>query len=681
MNPTEPAHTNRLVHEKSPYLLQHAHNPVDWYPWGDEALQRARGEDRPIFLSIGYSTCHWCHVMERESFENETIAEFLNRHFVPIKVDREERPDLDNLYMTAVQAMTGHGGWPMSVFLTPDLEPFYSGTYFPPHSTGRMPGFLDLITRLSDAWRNDRRRVLDSSDQVADFLRRQAEQGTGGAAASPLDEAFLDAAYRDLASGYDETHGGFGGAPKFPTPHRITFLLRHHHRTGDERALAMATASLDAMANGGMHDHLAGGFHRYSTDARWLAPHFEKMLYDQASLLLAYTQAWQATGNPDYEAVARGIGEYVITTLTHPGGGFYSAEDADSEGEEGKFYVWSADEIDSVLGPGGGAVFRKNYDVTALGNWEDTNILHTERLDLLRDPDMILARRELLDVRATRIRPHLDDKIVVAWNGYMIEALARAGFAFDEPRHLEAARRAEAFVHGHLYRDGRLLRHYREGAAGVAGYLEDYAYMGRALVALFETTFDPQYLERGHRLAGEMLRLFHREEGGFVFSGADAEPLLAPVIELYDGAIPSGNSMAASFLLRLGHLTADRELRETGWKTVESFGTALQRSPSSFLEMAAALDFALGPNTEVVVAGEPGARETAAMLDVLRSKFAPNMVLAFRPPGGQELLTSLVPYLETQTAIDGKPAAYVCRDYACTLPVHDAGALRERLNE
>jgi len=672
-------YTNRLIHEQSPYLQQHAHNPVDWYPWGEEALARARAEDKPIFLSIGYSTCHWCHVMEHETFENPEIAAYLNEHFIPIKVDREERPDLDNLYMAAVQAMTGRGGWPMSVFLTPDLKPFFGGTYFPPYDRGQMPGFSTLTHKIAEAWATQRQELLASSDRVGDFLLKQATQGTG-AASAPLDTTFLADAYHALAGSFDASLGGFGGAPKFPTPHRLTFLLRRVHRTGDPKALAMVRKTLDAMACGGMYDHVGGGFHRYSTDARWFAPHFEKMLYDQAGLAEAYTQGWLVTGDPNDEAVARGILDYVLDYMHHPEGGFYSAEDADSEGEEGKFYVWTAGAIDSVLGTRDGAAFRAAYGVTAEGNWEGgANILHTQTLDLIRDPAMIEARRKLLAVRDRRIRPRRDDKIVTAWNGYMIEAMAQAGWAMNEPRYTEAAERAAAFLHQNLEHDGRLLRHYRGTASPVLGYLDDYAYLGRAYLTLYETTFKPKYLERAVRLTKEMVRLFERTDGGFVFAGHDAEALLAPVVEVYDGAMPSGNSVAASLLLRLGHLTADGAMEDLGWKTIKSFGAQLERSPSNFMEMISALDFGLGPDTEVVLAGDPTEAGIPAMIEVLRGAYRPNTVIALRPNTGGEKILRLIPYLKDQPAIDGKPTAYVCRSYACKLPVHDAGALQEQL--
>jgi len=671
-------HTNRLIHEKSPYLLQHAHNPVDWNPWDKEALATAKRENKPIFLSIGYSTCHWCHVMERESFENEEIAAFLNANFVPIKVDREERPDLDNLYMTAVQSMGVHGGWPLSVFLTPDGVPFYGGTYYPPEDRSNMLGFPTLLRQIDDLWRNKRQRVTQAAEQINGVLIAVADSATSIPASGPVTPAILDTAYDRLASSFDPQWGGFGGAPKFPTPHRVTFLLRYHARTGDARALEIAETTLDRMAQGGMYDHLGGGFHRYSTDRKWLVPHFEKMLYDQAGLALAYTQSWQITGNANHRAVAEGTLDYVLAYLTNSDGGFLSAEDADSEGEEGKFYVWTPNQVREVLGAGTDA-FDRAYGVSTIGNFEGTNILNTQSLDSIRDSSLTEARAALLAVRDKRIRPHRDDKVVTAWNAWVIQAFAEAGWAFQEPRYTQAAERAARFVEEHLWRGDRLLRHYRDGAADVPGYLEDYAYLGRAYVTLYETTFDPEYLAKARRLAADMQQLFARDGGGFEFTGSDAEKLLTPVVEVYDGAMPSGNSMAAEFLLELGHLTGDTAIREAGWNTIRAFAGMVEQEPVNYLEMLSAADFALGPNTEVVVAGDASDPTVAAMWNVLRAGYRPNAVLAYRPVKGADRVTGLIPYLEAQIAIDGKPTAYVCRNYACKLPVHDAPGLEAQL--
>jgi hypothetical protein len=670
--------TNRLIHEKSPYLLQHAHNPVDWRPWGPEALEAARAEDKPIFLSIGYSTCHWCHVMEHETFENEEIAAFLNAHFIPIKVDREERPDLDHLYMTAVQGMTGSGGWPMSVFLTPELKPFFAGTYFPPEERQGMPGFRTVITNIDRAWRDDRENVLSGAERVTEFMRSQTEPAAGDSAEKALTADLLEAARHTVERTYDSALGGFGPAPKFPTPHKLTYLLRAARRADAARTRDMVRTTLDAMAAGGIHDHLGGGFHRYSTDARWLVPHFEKMLYDQAGLALAYVAGWQVFGEEKYAAVARRIIDYVLRDLAHPEGGFYSAEDADSEGEEGTFYLWTASEIDSVLGDAGPG-FRRDYRATDMGNWEGRNILHVIAFTGDTFNRREAERRALFAHRGRRPRPHLDDKIIVEWNGFMIEALARAGSGLDEPRYVEAAVRAAAFIDAHLWKDGRLLRHYREGAAGVPAYLEDYAYLGRGLLALYEATFDPHWLERSIHVSRELIRLFSRPEGGFSVTGTDGEKLLAPVVETYDGATPSGNSVAALLLLRLGHLTADTAMEEAGWNVLKTFADRIVRSPAAHMELLAALDFAVGPKTEVVVAGDEADPGVAAMLREIRDPYLPNTVAAFRPAADASRVVALIPYLEAQTALDGKPTAYVCSNYTCRLPVHDARSLRSEL--
>ncbi len=692
MSSEQHKHTNKLAGSKSPYLLQHAHNPVDWYPWGDEALDKARKEDKPIFLSIGYSTCHWCHVMEHESFEDSTVAALLNEHYVSIKVDREERPDLDNLYMTAVQGITGRGGWPMTVVLTTDLEPFFAGTYFPPEDRGGMPGLKRILEQLADAWKNDRAKVTQSSAQVADFLRRQAEQSAAAAAGGALTAAALDSAYAGLSNSFDATLGGFGPAPKFPTPHRMSFLFRYGARTGVADANRMALASLDAMAAGGLRDHLGGGFHRYSTDAAWLAPHFEKMLYDQAGLALAFCDAYQVTGDPAYGAVVRDVLDYVLNYLTDGSGGFYSAEDADSEGEEGTFYVWSAAEIDSVLGPERSEAFRAAYDVTARGNWEGKNILN--RSSVLLDgpsgsesalaevlaPEFAADRAKLLAVRDRRPRPHRDEKIITSWNGFMIEAFARGGRALGEPRYIAAAESSARFVTGNLRKDGRLLRHYRGGAADVKGYLDDYAFLGRGFLALYEATFDPAWLKEALDTARNMETLFGEPAGGFSFSGRDAEKLLAPVVDVYDGAMPSGNSAAAVFLLRLGHLTADTALEERGRRVLNAYSGMAERSPTGFLEMLSALDFSVGPQTEVVIAGTAGDDDVRAMLRSLNDRYLPNMVLAFRPEADAAAITGMIGYLAEQKAIGGKATAYVCRGYACRLPVHTADALSKELD-
>ncbi len=672
---------NRLIHEKSPYLQQHAYNPVDWYPWGEEAFERARTEDKPIFLSIGYSTCHWCHVMEHESFENEEIAAFLNANFIPIKVDREERPDVDHVYMTAVQGMTGQGGWPLSVFLTPELKPFYGGTYFPPFPARGMPGFLDLLNQLGAAWTSKRADVVGQAGKVTDFLDGRFRTQPVAGADTLLVRELLATGVAQLGRSFDAQYGGFGSAPKFPTPQRITYLLRYVARTGDERALEMVRVTLDRMAAGGIHDHLGGGFHRYSTDATWLVPHFEKMLYDQAGLAMAYTTAWQVTGEARYRKVAEDLLDYVLRDLTHPEGGFYSAEDADSEGEEGTFYVWTPSEIDAILGADRGALFREAYRITERGNFEGKNIPHLREYSVDQVASLAADRRKLFEVREGRIRPHRDEKVISGWNGFMIEAFAMAGAAFNESRYIEGAERAMAFVDRHLWVEGRLLRHYKDGASTVAGFVDDYAYMARGALALHQATGESRHLARARTLATDMMTLFHREDGALAFSGNDGEELIAEVVESYDGAFPSGNSAGAMVLLRLGHLTADNAMEERGWRILRTFAGELAGNPPAFMELLSALDFALGPRTEIVIAAGSDGATAREMQRLLHDRYLPNTVVAYRPDSGGEAAVTLIPYLAQQVAIDSRTTAYLCRDYACRLPVHTVEALRKQLDD
>ena len=696
---THAEHTNRLAREKSPYLLQHAHNPVDWYPWGEEAFARAKAEDKPIFLSIGYSTCHWCHVMERESFENEEIAAFLNEHFVPIKVDREERPDVDQVYMQAVTAITGQGGWPLSAFLTPDGRPFWGGTYFPPDDRYGRPGFPTVLARLSEMWTARRADLLQSADRLRSHLEEQSRlprPEAGGELGEALGPGLLARGVEQFAASFDSALGGFGRAPKFPRSHTLSFLLAAHARGGEPEALRMVEVTLDQMARGGIHDHLGGGFHRYSTDARWLVPHFEKMLYDQALLARTYLEAYQVTGEAEYAAVARDIFAYVERDMTAPEGGFYSAEDADSEGEEGKFYVWTPEEVKAVLGPDEGAFFAGVYDVTSEGNFEGgRSILNLKRrlAAVAAEPRteveelesrLAADRLKLLAARRKRVRPHLDDKILTDWNGLMIGALALGARVLGEPAYREAAERAADFAWRRLRRaDGRLLKRWRAGEAAIPGYLDDYAFLAWGQLELYGATFDPEHLERARTLARDMVRLFRDAEGGgFYFAGTDAESLIVRTQEIYDGAVPSGNAIAALVLLRLGDLTADPELGRQGRETVDAFAAALAASPTAFPQLLLALDFALGPTTEVVLAGDPGSPDLRAMLAGLDRRFLPRTVVAVRPPGAAgERMVALAPFLAAHEARDGRATAYVCRNYACSLPTSDPAAMLAQLEQ
>jgi uncharacterized protein YyaL (SSP411 family) len=671
--------TNRLINESSPYLLQHAHNPVDWYPWGNEAFERAKKEDKPIFLSIGYSTCHWCHVMEHESFENEQIAKIMNEHFVNIKVDREQRPDVDKIYMSAVQLMTGSGGWPLSVFLTPDGKPFYGGTYFPPNDMFGRPGFERLLLAIADAWKNRHAELVDSAGKLGNFLASSA----GPTEKEKLSLEMLEGGFNYLRNTFDARYGGFGRAPKFPQPTNLSFLLYYWQRTDAEQALQMVEKTLDAMAKGGMYDHIGGGFHRYSTDGRWLVPHFEKMLYDQALISKAYLQAHQATKNKEYARIAEEIFDYVLRDMTDAKGGFYSAEDADSEGKEGTFYLWEPKEVESILDVDEAKIFNAYYGVTEKGNFEEgKTILNvaiskeqlTEKLQ--KDPitiENILAeaRSKIFDEREKRIRPHRDDKVITGWNGLMISSLAYGGAVLQEQKYTNAAERASQFVLSTLHKEGRLMRYYRDGRVVGPGFLDDYAFMIMGLVDLYEFTFDAEWLIQANKLADEMIKLFADEEhGGFYLTGMDGEKLIARTKPDSDGAIASGNSVAALALLRLGRINMNQQYTEQATKTLETFSKQMQQSPGYSSVMLMALNFWLGPTQEIVIAGETNAADTKEMIELVRSKFLPNAVVLFHGTGEAGKTTEkLVPFLKGQVAIDDKATAYVCENYVCNQPV------------
>jgi len=703
----KPLHTNRLAKEKSPYLLQHAHNPVDWYPWGEEAFEKARKEGKPIFLSIGYSTCHWCHVMERESFVDPAVAEILNRQFVPIKVDREERSDVDSLYMQAVMQMTGQGGWPLSVFLTPDLKPFFGGTYFPPENRWGQPGFKTLLQGITEAWAHKREELVRAGDTLVQTL--QAQEIMQKAGTVKITQDLLKQTYQAFLYSYDEQQGGFEPAPKFPRAHALSFLLRYWKRTGEDQALKMAQETLRAMAAGGICDHLGGGFHRYSTDAQWLLPHFEKMLYDQALLARATLEAYQATGEEAYAGVAREIFDYVLREMAGPEGGFYSAEDADSvidpahphEKGEGAFYVWKKEEIEQILGPEQAPVFNALFGVEADGNvshdptgeFYGRNILHeTRSLAALAkqferpEPEirgMIAeAKRKLFEARARRPRPHRDDKILTDWNGLMISSLAFGSRVLEEPRYRAAAEKAAQFVLKMLVRkDGRLLHRYRDGEAAILGTLEDYAFLIHGLVDLYEAAFRPEYLAQAQRLTREMVRLFWDEKnGGFFLTGSDAEALLLRQKEVYDGAIPSGNSIAALDLFRVGRLTVDSDLEKKGQLLFDAFSMQMTQHPTAYPQLLMALDFALGPSCEIVIAGSPGDPGVQAMVRAVYQSFLPNKVVALHPAGEEgRQIEALIPFLKEQTALEGKATAYLCRNYSCERPVTSADQLQKLL--
>ncbi len=675
---------NRLVFEQSPYLLQHAANPVDWFPWGDEAFERARQLDKPVFLSIGYATCHWCHVMERESFEVEAIARLMNDAFVCIKVDREERPDIDHVYMTVTQMLTGQGGWPMTVVMTPDRRPFFAGTYFPPESRYGRPGMRDLIVHLSRVWKDDRESAVDASDRIAEELGRMAKGAPGDA----LDAKVFDAAFDQFDERFDTVRGGFGERPKFPVPHNLSYLLRHHHRTGNKTALAMAELTLERMSLGGIFDQVGFGFHRYSTDAVWLVPHFEKMLYDQALLAIAYVEAYQVTGKPVYGNTAREVLEYIRRDMTSPEGGFYCAEDADSEGEEGKFYVWTREELLAVLGNEEGAFFADLFGCLEDGNFHDestgeqtgANIPHLRRLsDAEPHRERIeTARQKLFAVREARIHPLKDDKILTDWNGLMIAALAKASTALDEPSYKHSARRAADFMLERLRTPGgRLLKRYRLGNAGLPAHLEDYAFLAWGLVELYQATFEARYLKEAIALADTMIHHFHDAEGGGFFQTADdGEALLAKAKECYDGAIPSGNSVAALMLVKLARLTGNSRFEDIAAGTVRAFSAVIAKAPSQFSFMLMAHDFLLGPSSEIVLAGD----DVAELAQVVRSRFLPRAVVLHKPDGDSSAVVAIAPFAGGMKSGASGPRAYVCRNHACQAPVSTPAELSALLD-
>jgi len=683
----EHKHTNRLAGETSPYLLQHAHNPVEWYPWGAEALGRARSEDRPILLSIGYSACHWCHVMERESFEDEAIAQLMNDNFVNIKVDREERPDLDQIYMTAVQMMTRHGGWPLTVFLTPDLVPFYGGTYFPPEDRHQMPGFPRILLGVAEAYRTRPEEIRQSSWEILSELRRM---GAATAAAASLSAELLERAAQSLARSYDRRHGGFGGAPKFPSSMILEFLLREYARAGDERALESVTHTCRRMAEGGLYDQLGGGFHRYSTDARWLVPHFEKMLYDNALLSRLYLHVYQATGDEFFRRVAEETLDYVTREMTDAGGGFYSTQDADSEGVEGKFFVWDEAEIEGLLGAEDARLFNAYYGVTEGGNFEEQNILHVTRpaeevarelgveVGRLRDA-LSRGRGVLLEARERRVKPGRDEKVLTAWNGLMLESFAEAAAALDRPDYRETAERNARFVLDSLREGGLLLHVYKDGRAKQVGFLDDYAFFISGLVTLFETTGDARRLEEAVTLTEKMLEEFWDEEGGgFFYTGRSSEQLIVRHKDYFDNAIPSGNSVAAELLLRLAALTGNEDYQRKAVSVLRLVSALAEQHPSAFGYALGALDFYLSTPKEVVIVtpregGDPGpfARE-------VWGRYVPNKVVV-QAAEGDERLTALVPLLRERGAVGGRTTAYVCENYACRQPVDEPAELAAQL--
>jgi len=691
---------NKLINEKSPYLLQHAENPVDWYGWGKEAFNRARKEDKPIFLSIGYSTCHWCHVMAHESFENPEIARLLNDVFVCIKVDREERPDIDGVYMTVCQMLTGSGGWPLTIIMTPDKKPFFAGTYFPPESRFGKIGMKELIVQIQEIWQTRRTEAVKSAEQIVDALNRRPQPvaGDGG-----LGKQVLEQAYNDLLQVYDEQGGGFSRSPKFPTPHNILFLLRYWKQTKNQKAIEMVEKTITEMRKGGIYDHIGFGFHRYSTDPAWLVPHFEKMLYDQALLAMAYTEAYQATGKNDYAATAQEICTYILRDMTSPEGGFYSAEDADSEGVEGKFYLWSTGEIDSVLTAQEAMVVKKVFHMEKEGNFYDeaigkktgTNIVHNKKslehyaknlsmTEQLIGETIEESRKKLFLHRDKRVHPHKDDKILTDWNGLMIAALAKAGRVFNEKRFTEAAEKAAEFILKQMItKNGRILHRYRDGEAAIQAHIDDYAFMIWGLIELYETTFAVKHLKTAIQVNSVLVDMFWDDaNGGFFVSPDDGEQLITRQKEIYDGAIPSGNSVAMLNSLRLSRITGDDSMEKRALSIAKAFSKSIISAPSAHTQFMVALDFAQGPAYEVVIVGKEGTQETKQMLGVLGKTFLPNTVVVFKPQ--QEQITDIekiVPYSKPHSTQNGKATAYVCKNFSCRLPTTDSQEMIKLLKE
>jgi len=678
---------NRLIFEKSPYLLQHAANPVNWYPWGEEAFQTARQADKPVFLSIGYATCHWCHVMEKESFENQEAAELINENFIPIKVDREERPDIDQIYMTVCQAVTGTGGWPLTVILTPDKKPFFAGTYFPRESRFGRVGLMELIPRVADLWANTRGELLESAEKITAHLQESGRNLTG-----ELESDLTHQAFEQLRSRFDSLQGGFGSAPKFPTPHNLLFLTRYWKDSGDPEALEMVETTLQKMRLGGIFDQIGFGFHRYSTDSAWRLPHFEKMLYDQAMLVMAYLEGFLATGKPAYARVVREVLTYVLRDMTAPGGGFYSAEDADSEGEEGLFYLWTEDEFQENLNSQAADLFSSLFNIQKAGNYEDEasgnltgrNLLYlhapleelTEQVNLEGEQLVQLweeVRTHLFDIRERREHPLKDDKILTDWNGLMIAALAKAGAGLGESSYIQAANRAVDFIWNHLRdEDGKLLKRYRDGEAGLSAHLDDYAFLIWGLLELHQADFQTEHLIKAITLTEIMIADFwDDEEGGFFFTASGQSDLIHRNKEIYDGAVPSGNSVAYQVLLRLGRILLEPDYQEMARSIGEAFAGQVNQITLGHTMLMAGVLMAESPSSEVVIAGDPDNPDTKEMISKIRALYLPHTILLLRPTDPGPELTGLVPVLEDQVPIEGQATAYVCRNYQCKSPTTD----------
>ena len=677
---------NRLINETSPYLLQHANNPVDWFAWGPEALERAEAEDKPILLSVGYSACHWCHVMERESFENPQIADIMNEYFISIKVDREERPDIDSIYMKAVQAMTGQGGWPMTVFLTPDGKPFFGGTYFPPEDRQGLAGFPRVLQALAQTYQEKRGDVVKATDQL---MQRMRQMSASVPSTDPLTQDIMFQAHTAIAREFDDRYGGVGMQPKFPQPMSYEFLLRYYLRPENSQALEMVELTLDRMAEGGIYDQLGGGFHRYSTDTFWLIPHFEKMLYDNALLAKLYLHAYQVTEKPLYRRIVEETLDYVLREMTDPSGGFYSAQDADSEGMEGKFFIWRPEEIIKFLGKDDGEIFNRYYGVTLKGNFEGRSILHVaddakkvaKKVGLTAaEIDALLQRSgaKLLKVRDSRVHPGRDDKVLLSWNGLMLRAFAEAAAVLQRSDYAAVAEKNAAFLLDNLREDGRLLRTYKDGQAKLNAYLEDYAFLIDGLIALHEVTFEPRWLQEAVDLGNAMVDLFWDETSGqFYDTGRDHEELIIRPRDFSDNAIPSGSSMAADVLLRLAVIGGEPEHQRRAVTALRSMRELMTRFPTGAGHWLSALDFYLSTVKEVVIVGGHNEPDTQALLSEVYRHYLPNRVIVGLRDGDEPLAS--VPLLKNRIKIEGRPTAYVCQNYICQLPVTDPDALAKQL--
>jgi len=674
---------NKLVNEQSPYLLQHAYNPVDWYPWSEEAFEKARIENKPIFLSIGYSTCHWCHVMEKESFEDEEVAKLMNEAFVSIKVDREERPDIDGIYMTVCQILTGSGGWPLTIVMTPEKKPFFAGTYFPKLGRYGRAGMMELIPQLSELWNSKNDDILKSAEEISHALINSSKFSGDEILSSEI----LDQAFNELSRRFDPENGGFGKSPKFPTPHNLTFLLRYWSKNKNEYALFMVEKTLKEMRLGGIYDHIGFGFHRYSTDPQWLVPHFEKMLYDQALLAIAYIEAYQATKNELFENTIKEILEYVNRDMRSKKGGFYSAEDADSEGEEGKYYLWTVDEVRAIL-KDDADLFLEIFNCEPAGNWIDpmhggkvgTNILHLQTtMDEYSSKSNVsagileikiaLAQKQLLEAREKRIHPHKDDKILTDWNGLMISAFAKAAQVFDEKKYIEIAESTAKFILNHMtLQNGRLLHRYRNGNADIAGNLDDHAFLIAALLDLYETTFSVDHLIDALKLNDDLIKYFWDEnDGAFFFTATDSEKLLVRQKEIYDGAIPSGNSIALLNLVRLYRFTGRTEFEVKASQMIKTFSQLIKTSPSAYTQFLSAFDFYIGPSKEILLVGNDD-EKVKRFLRILREIFIPNKVIIYKDDRTKDKLSKAAEFTKSYQSLNGAEA-YICENFSCRLPV------------